>query len=450
MKYEEYKDSGMSWVGDVPINWQRKRIKFLCSNSSAGIWGEEKKGDVNDIVCFRIADFDYQRGYLCFDKLTFRNIQSKDLNGRTLTENSLLIEKSGGGEVTPVGRVVRYNYGDKATCSNFIHFITINKLYNRDFLYYYFYALYANKENLLYFNQTTGIQNLKIGEYLGQSIFLPSFTEQQAIATYLNEKCGEINREIDVQKKKIDLLGELKQTIITNAVTKGLNPNIPMKDSGVEWIGKIPAHWEVRKIKYICQSEKFSVKTGPFGSQLKGQDLQPEGDVCVYNQRNVIDGQFEETQFFVSNNKAKTLTSFYTKPLDLLVTSRGTIGKCAILPKDRPIGILHPCLIALRINQHICDLIWAKIFINDSVCFATNIFLNSNSTTIEVIYTDTLKNIVIPIPPIQEQQKIITHIENETGKIDSQISKANRRIELLEELKQSIITEAVTGKIKVC
>ena len=85
MKYEEYKDSGMSWVGDVPINWQRKRIKFLCSNSSAGIWGEEEKGDVNDIVCFRIADFDYQRGYLCFDKLTFRNIQSKDLNGRTLT-----------------------------------------------------------------------------------------------------------------------------------------------------------------------------------------------------------------------------------------------------------------------------------------------------------------------------------------------------------------------------
>ena len=84
MKYEKYKNSGISWVGDVPINWQRKRIKFLCSNSSAGIWGEEEKGNVYDIVCFRVADFDYQRGYLCFDKLTLRNILPKDINGREI------------------------------------------------------------------------------------------------------------------------------------------------------------------------------------------------------------------------------------------------------------------------------------------------------------------------------------------------------------------------------
>lgn len=243
MKYGEYKNSGISWVGEIPVNWRKKRIKFLCSNSSAGIWGEEEQGDLNDIACFRIADFDYQTGYLRFDKLTTRNIQSKDLCGRVLDVNSLLIEKSGGGDATPVGRVVRYNFDDKATCSNFIHFITIDELYNRDFLYYYFYALYANKENLLYFNQTTGIQNLKVGEYLGQSIFLPEHPEQQAIAIYLDEKCGEINRAIDVQNKKIELLSELKQTIITDAVTKGLNSNVPMKDSGVEWIGVIPEHW---------------------------------------------------------------------------------------------------------------------------------------------------------------------------------------------------------------
>jgi type I restriction enzyme S subunit len=113
-------------------------------------------------------------------------------------------------------------------------------------------------------------------------------------------------------------------------------------------------------------------------------------------------------------------------------------------------GILHPCLIALRINTQICDINWAKIFINDSSCFATNIFLNSNATTIEVIYTDTLKNIVIPIPPVTEQEIIVAHIKEEISKIDAQISKANRRIELLNELKQSIITEAVTGKVKVC
>ena len=219
MKYEEYKDSGMSWIGQVPTQWKRSRLKFLFSHSNAGVWGEEEKGDENDIACFRVADFDYQKGYLGFDKLTMRNITAKELDGRLLTEGSLLIEKSGGGDATPVGRVVRFNYEDKATCSNFVHFVTVDESHNSDFLYYYFYAMYANKENLLYFNQTTGIQNLKVGEYLGQSIFIPTYEEQQAIASYLDEKCGKINDAIDVQKKKIDLLNELKQSIITEAVT---------------------------------------------------------------------------------------------------------------------------------------------------------------------------------------------------------------------------------------
>lgn len=441
MKYENYKDSGIEWIGEVPSHWEVMPIKRTGSFENGLTYSPTDICDENGVLVLRSSNIQN-------DKLNFEdNVYVAKCPLSLLVKSGDIIICSRNGSASLVGKCAIVEGNINATYGAFMmRYRPICKS-NTVFSYYLLQTALKFYKGLY---STTTINQLTKG-VIGQIyVIYPPFPEQQAIATYLNEKCGEINRAIDVQKKKIDLLGELKQTIITNAVTKGLNPNIPMKDSGVEWIGKIPAHWEVRKIKYICQSEKFSVKTGPFGSQLKGQDLQPEGDVCVYNQRNVIDGQFEETQFFVSNNKAKTLTSFYTKPLDLLVTSRGTIGKCAILPKDRPIGILHPCLIALRINQHICDLIWAKIFINDSVCFATNIFLNSNSTTIEVIYTDTLKNIVIPIPPIQEQQKIITHIENETGKIDSQISKANRRIELLEELKQSIITEAVTGKIKVC
>lgn len=328
MKYEEYKDSEMSWVGDVPINWQRKRIKFLCSNSSAGIWGEEEKGDVNDIVCFRVADFDYQRGYLCFDKLTFRNIRPKDLNGRTLTENSLLIEKSGGGEITPVGRVVRYNFGDKATCSNFIHFITVNELYNRDFLYYYFYALYANKENLLYFNQTTGIQNLKVGEYLGQSMYLPLLVEQQAIATYLDEKCGEINRAIDVQKKKIDLLNELKQTIITDAVTKGLDPNATMKDSGVEWIGKVPEHWEVMRLRFVCE-----FRNGYTPSKAN-PDFWEKGTIPWYRMEDIREkGRFlNEANQCITKEAVKGNGLFEAGSFILATTA--TIGEHAVLIVD--------------------------------------------------------------------------------------------------------------------
>ena len=439
MKYEKYKDSGVKWIGEIPEYWKVIKLKFISKFINGFAFKSDSFSADGEYPVIRIGD-------IVNEKISYENIvfvsKSKDLDEYRIITNDILIAMSG----ATVGKVGICQSKDKGYINQRVGIIR-----SKDYKLIWYNLLSPAFLEYIYLMSNgaaqPNISSVGIGNYY---VPFPPIYEQQTIATYLDEKCGEINRAIDVQKKKIDLLNELKQTIITDAVTKGLDPNATMKDSGVEWIGEIPAHWEVRKIKYICKSEKFSVKTGPFGSQLKGQDLQPEGDVCVYNQRNVIGGQFEETQFFVSNNKAKTLTSFYTKPLDLLVTSRGTIGKCAILPKDRPIGILHPCLIALRINQHICDLIWAKIFINDSVCFATNIFLNSNATTIEVIYTDTLKNIVIPIPPIQEQQMIITHIENETGKIDSQISKANRRIELLEELKQSIITEAVTGKIKVC
>ena len=441
MKYEEYKDSGVEWIGGIPDNWEKQRIKFLCSNSSAGIWGEEEKGDTNDIACFRIADFDYQIGYLRFDKLTIRNIQSKDLCGRVLDVNSLLIEKSGGGEATPVGRVVRYNFEDKATCSNFIHFITINDSYSRDFLYYYFYALYANKENLLYFNQTTGIQNLKIGEYLGQSIFLPKLPEQQAIAAYLDEKCGEINRAIDVQKKKIELLNELKQTIITDAVTKGLNPNAPMKDSGVEWIGKVPEHWKVMRLRFACE-----FRNGYTPSKTNS-DFWENGTIPWYRMEDIREsGRFlNEAKQYITEEAVKGNGLFEAGSFILATTA--TIGEHAMLIADslanqQFTNLMIRKSLSNRLSRHF---LFYYLFVIDDYCKST-----TRTATFPAVNMDDLKNFGVTIPPLQEQQAIIAHIEQETGKIDFQIAKANSRIELLEELKQSIITEAVTGKIKIC
>jgi type I restriction modification DNA specificity domain protein len=250
-KYDEYKDSGVAWIGEVPKHWKVSRIKFLISHSSAGVWGEDEKNDENDIVCFRAADFDYIHGCLRLDKMIIRNIQPEQLRGRRLHHGDLLIEKSGGGDSAPVGRIVRYNYNDKATCSNFVHFIRVNKFNDGNYLFYYFYAMYANNVNILFFNQTTGIQNLKIGEYIGQMIYTPILNEQTAIATYLDTHCAKIDNLISIQQKRIALLQELKQSIITHAVTKGLNPNVEMKQSGVEWIGDVPKHWEVRRLKYI-------------------------------------------------------------------------------------------------------------------------------------------------------------------------------------------------------
>lgn len=211
--------SGIDWIGDIPTHWTKSRIKNHISRSAAGVWGDDEKGNKNDIICFRIADFNYGERCLSFDKITIRNIDPKQLEGRYLSKGDLLIEKSGGGETTPVGRVVYCNFDGKATYTNFIHSITLSDNVDSRFFLYYFNMLYSNKINLLYFNQTTGLQNLQIGEYLGQSIYLPPLPEQQAISNYLDKKCAEIDGLKAKLTKKRETLTELRQSIISEVVT---------------------------------------------------------------------------------------------------------------------------------------------------------------------------------------------------------------------------------------
>ena len=155
--YEKYKPSGIDWIGEVPGHWEPFRIKYALSRSAAGVWGDDEKGDENDILCYRIADFDYYHGCLMLDNLTTRNIEPKQLEGRIVKKGDLLIEKSGGGDVSPVGRVVKVNSDQRATYTNFIHSASVKDGYSSNYLYYYFFNLYALKINLLFFNQTSGV-----------------------------------------------------------------------------------------------------------------------------------------------------------------------------------------------------------------------------------------------------------------------------------------------------
>lgn len=213
------KDIGVEWIGQVPEHWGRSRIKFAIDFCSAGVWGNDPKNDGNDVVCFRAADFDYKHGCVNYDKVVLRNILPNEMVGRELQRGDLLIEKSGGGEQTPVGRVVLNNYDGKAVCSNFLQFARVKDDVQNHFLLYYFAFLYANNITYLFFNQTTGLQNLKTGEYLSQSIFLPPLQEQQAIASYLDSRTAALDAQKAKSERRIALLNELKQSIITEAVT---------------------------------------------------------------------------------------------------------------------------------------------------------------------------------------------------------------------------------------
>ena len=176
-----------------------------------------------------------------------------------------------------------------------------------------------------------------------------------------------------------------------------MKPYPKYKRSGVEWIGDIPEHWEVKKIKYLLCPRRGALKTGPFGSQLRNSDLTSEG-IKVYNQRSVLDYDFDSGDDYVSEEKYYGLREFEVSPGDLLITTRGTIGKCAIFPEGQERGILHPCLIRIQFDQKLISNRYAEAYIQGSRSFAESVLYNSNATTIEVIYGQTLRDVIIVIP----------------------------------------------------
>ena len=399
-RYDSYKDSGVKWIGEIPSHWKEYRLKYLLSRSAAGVWGDDEKEDENDIVCFRIADFDYGHGFLKFDNITYRNIQKGQLEGRLLSMGDLLIEKSGGGDTSPVGRVVRFNYDGIATCSNFIHSISVKETSSSNFLYYFFYSLYANKENLLYFNQTTGIQNLKVGEYLSQSIFLPELGEQKAIAEWLDVKCGEIDKLIATQQRRIELLQELRQS----GSFADLKVNVTYLDEPdyamlVRTADLSQKNKDVAKVYVSKQSYDFLSNSNLFGGEI------------------------------ILPNIGASIGDVYMVPIDLY-------DKMTLAPNS------------IMVKTKWCDLFYFYYF--KSVCGRKSLELIGQAAAQGKFNKTELRQLRLPLPPLSEQREIVAYIEKETTKVDHALQQAERQIELLQELRQSVITEVVTGKRKVC
>jgi len=252
------------------------------------------------------------------------------------------------------------------------------------------------------------------------------------------------------------LLQEKRAAIISQAVTKGLPSTdsgqatltVPMKDSGIEWLGEIPAHWEVKRLKFAVVQRPGAIKTGPFGSQLLASEM-VEGEVKVYNQQNVIERDLSHGENYITRAKFGELRAFEVFSGDILLTTRGTIGRCVILPEGFEPGILHPCLMRVQPDLKKLAPEFLAFLIEDSSLVQTQLFLLSNATTIEVIYSDTMRNVTVPVPPLDEQEQIIDYLRRQTADLDALIAKVREGIEKLKEYRTALISAAVTGKIDV-
>lgn len=440
--YPKYKASGVEWLGEVPEGWDIARLKWSVQQSKGGVWGGEPIGDSNDMVCIRVADFNREQFNIEVSNLTTRNVSISEQNGRILAKGDLLLEKSGGGENQPVGTVVRYDQEFIAVCSNFINRLAPSALGSSNFFKYVHASLYAMRITTRSINQTSGIQNLDSDQYLCEKVIFPPLIEQSAIATFLDRETAKIDNLIAKQEALIDLLKEKRQAVISHSVTKGLDPSVPMKASGVEWLGDVPVHWSVEPVVY-----RYNVQLGKMldSAKITGESLRPY--LRVFDvQWGEINTEDLPQMDFDDNARSK----FLLVAGDLLVNEGGSYpGRSAIW-----VGSIGECyyqkaLHRLRAN---CPEKDSTLFMYYLMSWAANqgVFVaGGNGTTIDHLPAEKLNRYRFAFPPMIEQTNIVAFLKERLNVFDALIDKAQQAIVLQKEHRTALISAAVTGKIDV-
>lgn len=418
-KYSAYKPSGIEWIGDVPAEWKKCRFKNFITLVSVAACGGNKIG--------------------------MENIESG--SGKFLPSNA---DFEGNGVAFSVGDVI---YGKlrpylmKVWIAEFDgnavgDFFVFRPQKNADSKFVKYLMLsdgFTKAAN----GATEGAKMPRVSSDFIMTLkyFLPSKDEQIAIAAYLDAKCAKIDNVISVQQKRIELFKELKQSVITNAVTKGLDKNIKLRPSGIDWIGSIPEKWKVMKLKHVL----LDYRDGTHASFPR-----VVSDYPLLSAKNVFEDGIKITdeESTISEDAYKSIISNgFPRFGDVAVCCVGTIGRCCLYTlKDphafqRSVTFLRPNKNAL--NSYLVYLMRSDVANPQYVMYA-------KTSAQSGIYMDALVNFKIVVPPKEEQIAIATYLEKKCSAIDSQISKIERQIELLKEYKQSIITECVTGKRKVC
>ncbi|OBX75921.1 restriction endonuclease subunit S [Faucicola atlantae] len=414
-RYPEYKDSGVPWLGEIPSHWQSKRLKFLGEIVLGLTYSPEDITTDTENSTLILRSSNVQNGKLAFDDNVFvtKNIPKKMIT----TENDILICSRNGSRAL-IGKCALIE--GQALNQAFGAFMTVYRSPYRKFIYYMLNSEIFKSQLGTFLTSTI---NQLTTQVLGNfEIGLPPEKEQKAINDFLDRELGKIDALIDKQQLLLDKLAEQRSAVITQAVTKGLNPNAEMKDSGVAWLGGVPSHWIIANLKYFISCAS--------GDALASSNIKKEPDSD--NEIPVIGGNglFGFTSDSNFNHECLSI---------------GRVGALC--------GNVHYINYPSWINDNalVIKLRTDKINLN----FLEHLLRQRNlnelaSKTAQPLLTGTqVKHEKIVIPPINEQLCIVDFIEDENSKIDQMTETVNRTIERLKEYRSTLITQAVTGKIKV-
>lgn len=424
-QYESYKDSGVEWIGEVPSHWEVMPLKFTGTFGNGLTYSPKDVVD-NGILVLRSSNI--QNSSLSFDNNVYVSSVSKEL----LVNKGDIIICSRNGSAALVGKSAFIEMDINATFGAFMmrYIPNINKKYG----FYLFQTAIGRYKG--YFATTTINQLTKstIGE---MKVPLANIEEQQKIVSYLDKKCSEIDKVISAQQKRIALLQELKQSVITHTVTKGLNPNVEMKDSGVEWIGHIPSNWEIKPLKYMAV----------LSPKISACDIN-ENIVSYVPMENVRNDELKEDEISIAE-LSSGLNSFSKGDILMAkVTPCFENGNIAIANNiSHNIGFCSSELFVIRGKNVNRRYLFYTLQNEDYKQRCTSTLTGTGG--LKRVSGHFVRNCMMPVPSKNEQDNIVSYLDEKCASLNSSIFKAQHQVELLQEYKQSLITEVVTGKRKV-
>ena len=289
---------------------------------------------------------------------------------------------------------------------------------------------------------SAGLKRVPSEFVMNYEFYLPPLSEQHAIATYLDRKCGQIDDIIADLQRQIARLESYKKSLISETVTKGLNPDVPMKDSGIEWIGQMPEHWDVSRLKYCCE-----VKTGPFGTQLSAEEYVDEG-IPIINVKNIGYGSIKDEDLDQIPDAVKErLFAHVLQKGDIVFGRKGAVDKHAIINSQHDGWVQGSDCMRVRIKSEIKPEFLNYYF--GAVGYGEYVLVNSVGATMASVNAEILNNSVIVFPGLEEQRAIATYLDRKCAEIDTILDDKRKQVENMKNHRKSVIYEYVTGKKRV-
>lgn len=441
--YSTYKDSGIEWIGDIPIHWECVAIKHLADSAPRsfidGDWIESKDivyEGIRYITTGNIGPGFYKEqghNYITDEKF-------QELDCTEVFPGDLIISRLN----QPIGRAcIIPEIGTRIVTSVDNVILRPNNSIDKRFLKHIMSSEKYFESTLLVARGAT-MQRISRSLLGNLKLPIPKLNEQKLIADFLDQKTSEIDQAIFDKEQLLELYEEEKKAIINQAVTKGLDPSVQMKDSGVEWLGEVPEHWEVKKLKYIL---KIQGRIGFKG--YSKSDLVGEGDGALtigakHIQNNKLDLSKPE---FLSWEKYYESPEIYVEPGQILVTQRGSLDKVAIIDEEIGPATINPSMLILKEVRCIPKFLF-QFLVSDA--FSKWIESIISGSAVPMISQEQLYSFTVCLPTSNhEQDEIVSFIETKTSTIEKKQNDIRNEIDLLKEYKQSLIFEAVTGKIDV-